>query len=63
MIRRQHSETEVQELYGKTCDELRAVIEDSQFTTSVRDTINLFFLLGNINLPDEVKIGTPIYRG
>ena len=25
-IRRQHSETEIQELYGKTCDELLAVV-------------------------------------
>lgn len=26
LIRRQHSKTEVQELYGKTCDELLAVV-------------------------------------
>ena len=38
------------------------LIKDSQFTTSVRDTINLFFLLGDISLPEEIKEGTPIYR-
>ena len=41
----------------------KILVKDSQFTTSVRDTINLFFLLGNVSLPEEIKEGTPIYRG
>lgn len=40
----------------------KILIKDSQFTTSVRDTINLFFLLGNIDLPQEIKEGSTIYR-
>lgn len=39
----------------------KILIKDSQFTTSVRDTINLFFLLGDITLPEEIKEGTIIY--
>ena len=40
----------------------KILVKDSQFTTSVRDTINLFFLLGNITLPEEIKEGTTVYR-
>lgn len=38
-------------------------VQDIQYNTSVGDGVNLFLLLGNINVPEEIKEGTPIYRG
>ena len=37
-------------------------IKDMQYNTSVGDGVNLFFLLGYIDLPEEIKTGAPIYR-
>jgi hypothetical protein len=36
---------------------------DIQYTTSVGNCVNLFFLLGHINLPSDLISGTTIYRG
>ena len=36
-------------------------IEDVQYNTSVGDGVNLFFLLGQIDLPKEIQEGTAIY--
>ncbi len=39
------------------------LVEDIQFTTSIGDGINLFLLLGHINLPSDLTPEKTIYRG
>ena len=39
------------------------LVEDLEFTTSIGDGINLFFLLGKINLPPDLTPEKTIYRG
>ena len=37
-------------------------VEKVQYTTSIEDRINIFLLLGHIEIPSSLIPGTPIYR-
>ena len=38
-------------------------VEKVQYTTSVGERVNIFLLLGHVEIPSNLIPGTPIYRG
>ncbi len=38
-------------------------VEKVQYTTSIEDQVNIFLLLGHVEIPSNLVPGTPIYRG
>lgn len=38
-------------------------VEKVQYTISIEDRVNIFLLLGHVEIPNNLVPGTPIYRG
>ena len=50
--------------YKDSFDNLKKIkIEKFEMTSNMSNTCTLNILLGDISLPEEIKEGTPIYRG